>query len=130
MSSMHRNIAGEVLVHHLTRDERMIDPSLLAQHGRSARTLVKEGPLRLTIVAIAAGGDLPAHSTEGPVTMHLLEGEVTFRALDVDYPLSAGDVLVLAPGVEHSARSVEGGLFLLTVVHAPSAGSRVGDETP
>jgi quercetin dioxygenase-like cupin family protein len=40
------------------------------------------------------------------------------------YPLRAGDLLVLAPGVEHSARSATGGLFLLTVVHAPSAGSR------
>lgn len=128
MSSMHRTIAGEVLVRHLTRDERMIDPILLAQHGRSARTLVKEGPLRLTIMAIAPGGDLPTHSTDGPVTVHLLEGEVLFEALGHEYPLTPGDLLVLAPGVKHSARSVTGGLFLLTVVHAPSAGSRSASE--
>jgi len=48
MSSMHRILDGEVLVHHLTQDERMLDPGLLAKHGRTARTLVKEGPLRLT----------------------------------------------------------------------------------
>ncbi|HCU12697.1 MAG TPA: hypothetical protein DGB72_11295 [Gemmatimonadetes bacterium] len=123
MSSMNRTIEGEVLVRHLTRDERMIDPVLLARHGRSARTLVKEGPLRLTIIGIAPGGELPAHSTEGPVTVHILEGEILFEALGRAYPLSMGDVLVLAPGVEHSARSATGGLFLLTVVHAPSAGS-------
>lgn len=126
MSSMHRTMEGEVLVHHLTRDERMIDQTLLARHGRTARTLVKEGPLRLTIIAIAAGGDLPTHSTNGPVTIHVLEGEVFFQALGQEYPLGTGDVLVLAPGVEHSARSATGGLFLLTVVHAPSAGSRAG----
>src|SRR6185503_19527286 len=45
LSSMHRTLDGDVLVHHLTQDERLIDPSLLARHGRSARTLVKEGPL-------------------------------------------------------------------------------------
>jgi hypothetical protein len=56
MSSMHRILDGEVLVHHLTQDERMLDPELLARHGRTARTLVKEGPLRLTIMGIAAGG--------------------------------------------------------------------------
>jgi quercetin dioxygenase-like cupin family protein len=123
MSSMNRTIEGEVLVRHLTRDERMIDPVLLARHGRSARTLVKEGPLRLTIIGIAPGGELPAHSTEGPVTVHILEGEILFEALGRAYPLSMGDVLVLAPGVEHSARSATGGLFLLTVVHAPKAGS-------
>jgi quercetin dioxygenase-like cupin family protein len=102
----------------------MIDPVLLAEHGRSARTLVKEGPLRLTIIGIAPGGDLPTHSTDGPVTVHVLEGEVVFQALGREYPLRTGDLLVFAPGVEHSARSATGGLFLLTVVHAPSAGSR------
>jgi quercetin dioxygenase-like cupin family protein len=122
MSSMHRTIDGKVLVQHLTQDERMIDKSLLARHGRSARTLVKEGPLRLTIIAIAAGGDLPAHRAEGPVTIHLLEGEVVFDAVGNAYPLVAGDVLVLAAGVEHSAHSTTGGLFLLTVVHTKAAG--------
>jgi quercetin dioxygenase-like cupin family protein len=124
MSSMHRTIEGEVLVRHLTQDERMVDPVLLAEHGRSARTLVKEGPLRLTMIGIAPGGDLPTHSTDGPVTVHVLEGEVVFQALGREYPLRTGDLLVFAPGVEHSARSATGGLFLLTVVHAPSAGSR------
>jgi hypothetical protein len=31
-------------------------------------------------------------------------------------------VLVLAAGVEHSAHSTTGGLFLLTVVHTKAAG--------
>ncbi len=128
MSSMHRTIEGEVLVRHLTQDERMVDPVLLAEHGRSARTLVKEGPLRLTMIGIAPGGDLPTHSTEGPVSVHMLEGEVVFQALGRAYPLRTGDLLVLAAGVEHSARSATGGLFLLTVVHAPSAGSRSASE--
>ena len=128
MSSMHRTIKGEVLVRHLTQDERMIDPVLLAEHGRSARTLVKEGLLRLTMIGIAPGGDLPTHSTDGPVTVHMLEGEVVFQAVGGPYPLRTGDLLVLAPGVEHSARSATGGLFLLTVVHAPSEGSRSASE--
>lgn len=117
MSSLHRTLEGDVRIHHLTRDQSMIDSSLLARHGRSARTLVKEGPLRLTIVAIAPGGDLPAHRTGGPVTIHVFEGEVTVSALNQEYPLAPNDVLVLAPGVEHAARSAAGGVFLLTVVH-------------
>ena len=125
MTSLQRTIEGDVLVQHLKQDERMIDQALLAKHGRSARTLVKEGPLRLTLMAIGAGGNLPAHRTEGPVTIHVLEGDVTFDANGKSYPLTAGDVLVLAAGVEHAARSATGTLFLLTVVHAPSAGSRL-----
>lgn len=125
MTSLQRTIEGDVLVQHLKQDERMIDQALLAKHGRSARTLAKEGPLRLTLMAIAAGGNLPPHRTEGPVTIHVLEGAVTFDANGQTYPLVPGDVLVLAAGVEHSARSATGTLFLLTVVHAPSAGSRL-----
>ncbi len=117
MSSMHRQLDGDVLVHHLKQDERMIDPALLARHGRSARTLVKEGPLRLTIMALAAGGELPAHRAEGPVSIHVLEGAIQFAALGGEYELRTGDVLVFASGVEHSARSVTGAVFLLTVVH-------------
>lgn len=122
---MHRTIEGEVLVNHLTHDEWMIDQEILAKHGRTARTLVKEGPLRLTVIAIAASGNMPAHTTTGPLTIHVLEGTVTFKAADRDYPLTAGDVLVLAPGVEHSATSADGGKFLLTVFHEPSGGSRL-----
>lgn len=124
MSSMHRTIEGDVLVNHLTQDDWLIDQDLLIRHGRTARTLVKEGPLRLTMMAIAPGGNLPAHSTTGPVTIHVLEGELLFRALDRDYPLKIDDVLVLAAGVEHSATTATGGKFLLTVFHTPSAGSR------
>ncbi len=120
MSSLHRTLNGDVRVHHLAQDQRLIDPSLLARHGRSARTLVKEGPLRLTIVALAPGGTLPAHSTGGPVTIHVLEGDVTVNAPDQDYLLAPSDVLVLAPGMEHAAHSATGGVFLLTVVHPDS----------
>ena len=116
MSSMTRILDGAVLVHHLTQDERMIDPELLAKHGRSGRTLVKDGPLRLTMMGLAPGGVLPSHSASGPVTIHVLEGEVVFTALERDYPLAPGDVLVIAPDVMHSARSTHGGLFLLTVI--------------
>lgn len=124
MSSMHRTIEGEVLINHLTHDEWMIDQEILAKHGRTARTLVKEGPLRLTVMALAPGGFLPVHDTTGPLCIHALEGEVVFKALDKEYPMTAGDVLVLAPGVAHSATSRPGGKFLLTVFHEPSAGSR------
>jgi quercetin dioxygenase-like cupin family protein len=123
MSSLQRTIEGDALVHHLKRDTQTIDQDLLGRHGRSARTLVKEGPLRLTLIALAAGGALPSHHTEGPVSVHLLEGDVVFDAAEREYPLVPGEVLVLAAGVPHAARSTGGCVLLLTVVHLPSPGS-------
>jgi quercetin dioxygenase-like cupin family protein len=121
MSSMHRTITGDVLVQHLSSDVMSIDQTLLEAHGRSARTLVKDGPLRLTIMALAAGGALPPHSTEHPLSIQVVEGDVTFYALDKEYTLSAGDVLIFAAGVEHAARSTSGASFLLTVAYVAGA---------
>lgn len=128
MSSMHRTIEGNVLVRHLVRDELLINQHLVARHGRSGRTLVKEGPLRVTLMALDADGSLPTHSTTGPVTVHMLEGTIEFHALGLSYLLQAGDLLALAPGVLHGATSLTGGLFLLTVVHDPSGGSRAASD--
>jgi quercetin dioxygenase-like cupin family protein len=121
MSSMHRTISGDVLVQHLTEDAMLIDRGLVEQHGRSARTLVKEGPIRVTMIALDANGTLPAHSTAGPISVQLLEGDITFTAAGQEYPLQMRDLLVISANVEHSAKSAKGGAFLLTVVHPASA---------
>lgn len=130
MSSLHRTLAGDVLVHHLPQDEWMIDPALLTQHGRTARTLVKEGPLRLTMMALAPDGELPAHSSGDPVTIQVLKGDVRFDALGHEYVLHPGDVLVFAAGVEHAARSSTGCVLLLTVAHVDGRARAPGDGEP
>lgn len=126
---MHRTIAGDVLVQHLAADEMTIDQDLLAANGRSGRTLVKEGPLRLTLIGLAADGTLPPHSTANPVSIHVLHGDVTFLALEREYSLAAGDVLIFGAGVEHAARSRLGASMLLTVAFTPKPGD-AEDATP
>ena len=126
---MHRNITGDVLVQHLAADTMTIDRDLLAASGRSGRTLVKEGPLRLTLIGLAAGGALPPHSTANPVSVQVLQGAVVFSALEQQYSLAAGDVLILAAGVEHAAQSASGASLLLTVAYTPKAGDAKHDTT-
>lgn len=121
MSSLDRTLEGDVLVHHLPRDEQTIDAALLAKHGRTARTLVKEGALRLTLLALAPGGDTPAHDATGPVSIHVIQGDAVFSAGGRDYPLAVGDVIVFGAGVEHAVRSASGCMMLLTVVHSAAA---------
>jgi quercetin dioxygenase-like cupin family protein len=118
MSSLNRETSGPILFHRLSRDELTLDTALLKQHGRTARTLVKEDLLRLTLMGLAPGGALPEHSAAGPVSIHVLHGDVVFTALDAEHPLSAGDVLVFAAGVRHAARSASGCVILLTVAQA------------
>lgn len=116
MPSLNRPLAGQPLLFHL-RETRadLMDAGSLVKSGRAAQTLVKEGPLRVTIVALAPGGELLAHRAEGPITVQVIAGSIVFRAEGEEWRMLQGDVLALPPGVEHSVESESGGEFLVTV---------------
>jgi quercetin dioxygenase-like cupin family protein len=117
MSSIDRPLSGDILHFHLGEERgRVNDPSLLERNGRNARTLLKEGPLRVTLVIVRAGGQIASHRAGGPITVHVLDGDIGFRAAGQVHRLVAGDLLVADAGVEHDVASETGGTFLLTVV--------------
>lgn len=117
MSSIDRPLSGDVLRFHLEEERvRVNDPALLERHGRNARTLLKEGPLRVTLVMVRAGGKVAAHRAGGPITAQVLNGDIEFRVGGREHRLAAGDLLVVNAGMEHEVGSDGGGTFLLTVV--------------
>lgn len=120
MSSINRPLSGQALHFRLDEGRRAewIDEELLAKSGRSARTLVKEGPLRVTMVALGNGGSLASHRAEGPITVHVLSGRIRFQVGEEEWALEPGDLLSLGAGVEHAVDSETGGVFLLTVATA------------
>jgi quercetin dioxygenase-like cupin family protein len=125
MSPVGRPLSGDVLRFHLDEERGHVnDTALLERHGRNARTLLKEGPLRVTLVMLRAGGGIAAHRSDGPSTLHVLDGAIRFRGAGQEHRLAAGDLLVAAPGVEHEVASDTGGTFLLTVVHAAGVAAR------
>lgn len=117
MSSLDRSLSGDVLRFRLAEEQASVaDPLLLERHGRNARTLVKAGPLRVTLVMVRPGGHIAAHRADGPITVQVLEGDVRFRAAGQEHRLNPGDLLVVEARVEHEVASDVGGTFLLTVV--------------
>jgi quercetin dioxygenase-like cupin family protein len=111
-------MSGDALHFHLP-DERahVNDPALLARNGRNARTILKEGPLRVTMVMLAPGGQLASHHADGPLTAQVLDGDIRFHVAGKDHDLASGDLLLVNGGLEHVVSSSTGGTFLLTVVH-------------
>lgn len=129
MSSLDRSLSGEVLAFRLEDETATLEaPDALLRTGRSARTLVKQGPLRVTLIAIAPAGSIAEHHAEGPITVQPLSGEILFR---IDggavHTLRPGDLLSVGAGVRHSVESRTGGTFLLTAV-LPAAAERSGGE--
>lgn len=113
-----RPLSGDVLVFDLAAERgHAADPAVLGRNGRNARTLVKDGPLRVTLVALGAGGELAEHHADGPITIQVIDGVIRFTADGHDHELRPGSLLSAGPGLRHRVTSETGGSFLLTVTH-------------
>ncbi len=116
MPTIERPLAGDALRFNL-RDELAAteDAEILARSGRTARTLIKDRSLRVTLHLLAPGGAIGEHHADGPITVQVLRGEMTFHAAGRDFHMTRGDLLALDTGIVHSLESRHGAAFLLTV---------------
>lgn len=115
-----RPLAGDALRFNLDEEaRRAVDPAALERTGRSGRTLVKDGPLRMTLIVLAPGGSIPEHHTEGHFALQVLRGGVRIDMDGTEYELGEGDLLTLHGGVPHSLTSEPGADLLLTVSLEP-----------
>jgi quercetin dioxygenase-like cupin family protein len=125
MPSIRRPLSGDVLVFDLAEERRRsADGSILDRSGRNARTLLKDGPLRVTLVVLAPGGELAEHRAEGPITVQPLDGRIHFTVQDRTHDLGSGQLLSVGPGIRHSVSSPAGAAFLLTVALTPAEPGR------
>ena len=91
--------------------------------SRTARTLVRNAGMSVTLVGIQPGGGLSEHTAPGPITIHVLEGIIGFEAAGRQATLSGGMLLSLDAGIPHAVASATGGIFLLTLAIPARAGS-------
>ena len=121
MSPVHRSLTDDVLVFELEQEREHIGGSGAGEPGRRhARTLVKSGPLRVTLVALAPGGRTAEHQADGPITIQPLRGRIHFTTAAGVREVGPGELLHAGPGLRHAVASTEGAVFLLTVVTTPS----------
>ena len=110
-------LSGKVLLFELnTHGEAVLSEARQARAGRAARTLVKDGPLRLTIVGFKSGASLRDHHAGGPVSIHVLSGVVEVNVGEQSEQLEAHSLLTLEPSVIHSLIAISDALILLTIV--------------
>lgn len=115
MSPVDRPIGGTTLQLSLSAEIQDVKTRLAAGGERTARTLIKDGPLRVTLVGLNAGGTLKPHKADGPITVQVLEGEIEFEAEGDRRTLPVGSLFALGAGITHSVAARNGGVFLLTV---------------
>lgn len=118
MTSFDRPLSGDTMVFDLAGETRTARSARAEGDARrTARTLLKEGPLRMTLIVLEPGAEMAEHAAPGPITVQPVEGTIRFRAGDDDeHVLGPGQVLSARAGVRHSVSSDDGAAFLLTVV--------------
>ncbi len=124
MSPVKHPVSGPSLQFSLEDQIRALEKELTTAPARSAKTLVKEGPLRITLVAVNPGGEMRPHTAPGPISVQVLEGEIDFQVEGGSWKLPRGTLFTLGAGVTHSVRSTRGGVFLLTVVSVGEGNER------
>lgn len=93
----------------LRRDECYV------RSGRVGRTLVKAGPLRITLTLIAEGVEVGTHHAASPMTLQALQGRLRYRVGDEEFEIGQGEVLFFGPGHAQDIRALEDTALLLTI---------------
>ena len=124
LPSITRALTGENLtfdmdeqIAELRRDECYV------RSGRVGRTLVKAGPLRITLTLIAEGVEVGTHHAASPMTLQALQGRLRYRVGDEEFEIGQGELLFFGPGHAQDIRALEDTALLLTITgDEPEAG--------
>jgi len=111
-----RRLAGAMLTFLLqAEDDTLREFAAAAKSGRAAKTLVKQGAQRVTLVALSHGAALPAHRVAAAVSVQTVRGCVKVGTDRGEVELPAGALVAFGPGVTHTARAVGDSSILITV---------------
>lgn len=116
-----RPLEGEHLSFDLERVvEELREEEGYARSGRAGRTLLKTGPLALTVTVIRDGVEVGTHHAETPMTLSVLHGGLHYRIGDETTELGAGEVLFFGPGNARDIRALGDTALLLTITRYES----------
>lgn len=83
--------------------------------GRTAKTLVHDGPFRVEVIVLRASKSMAEHHVNAYVTIHVLRGALRVTTTRGPADLGAGSLLVLEPNTAHSVTARRDARFLLTI---------------
>ncbi len=111
-----RRLAGRRLMFLLqAEDDTLREFAAAAKSGRAAKTLVKQGAQRITLVALRTGTVLPRHAVAAAVSIQTLRGCLKIATDRGEVEVPAGALVAFGPGVPHEARAAGDCAILITV---------------
>ena len=108
-------MAAPYLEFDITRELEQLHREAAWQSGQNAKTLVKFDNLRIVLMALQARSRIPAHQTEGRISIHVVAGHIQVRAQGRTFDLLSGRLLALDQGLPHDVEALEDSVLLLTI---------------
>ena len=88
----------------------------------ATRLLHDEANARVVCFHVAAGQEVPPHTSDSTVVVQVLEGDGLFRGVESEARLGPGQTAVYAPGELHSMRPADGGDLRFLAIMTPRPG--------
>ncbi len=85
------------------------------QSGLFSKLLVKADDLRVLLIAMDVGATMKEHHADGTITIHVLQGGLRLRVQEKPQDLQSGQILTLAPGIQHDIEARDDSAFLVTI---------------
>lgn len=92
-----------------------LDAAREARHGRSAELLLNDGPLRQSLIALAADFELDEHEAPTAGALLVLRGRVRLTARSGDLELGEQQFAVI-PHERHGLTALDDAVVVLTTV--------------
>jgi quercetin dioxygenase-like cupin family protein len=86
-----------------------------SRHRHNAKTLVKEGDLRVVLMTLGCGTRIDEHRAPGRTAIQTLSGRIRLHLPEQTVELPAGRLLAIAARVPHDVEALEDSAFLLTI---------------
>ena len=110
-----RFAAAQIAVDLQTVTARLRSEPHAGERGHRQETLYRHGGYTIALFAFDRFTGLSEHKANGIVNMHVLRGCMKITAAGQVHELRAGQMLILAPGMEHAVAAEEEGEMLVTV---------------
>lgn len=110
-----QSLAAPFLEFDLMRELEQLHAEPEWASGQNARTLVKFDDLRMVLMALRAGAQIPGHQTKGRISIQTVVGHILVRAEGQTFELRSGALLALDQGLPHDVEALEDSAFLLTI---------------
>lgn len=89
--------------------------STWAESDKNSLTIYKSDSMRLVLIGLRTGGELPPHKANGVINVQVVTGNILFTTADESISLKTGQIIALQEKILHSVKAIEESFFLLTL---------------